>query len=128
MTDPAPASFVPVWLSPADVRSWLKLPAGQDDQLVRECAAGVEAEVERARADRWSDPDPDAVPPAPRVFVPDAQVYQAAVMLAGKVFRRRNSPGGIVEGFGDTVTYVAKYDPEVQRALHQGSWTMPGVG
>ena len=128
MTDPGPVTFVPVWLSPADVRSWLKLPAGQDDDLVRRCAAAVEPEVERWRADRWSTPDPDADPPTPRMYVPDAQVYEAAVMLAAKVFRRRNSPAGIVEGFGDAVTYVARYDPEIQRALRQGAWTMPGVG
>lgn len=128
MTDPVSPSFVPAWLAPADVREWLKLPAGIDDDLVRECAAAVEGEVERSRADRWSVPDPDGDPPDPRVYVPDAQVYQAAVMLAGKVYRRRNSPAGIVEGFGDAVTYVARYDPEVQRALRQGSWTFPGVG
>jgi len=128
VTDPGPVTFAPTWLSPADVREWLKLPAGQDDDLVRRCAAAVEPEVQRARADRWSIPDPDAIPPVPSVFVPDAQVYLAGVMLAGKVYRRRNSPAGIVEGFGDAVTYVARYDPEVQRALYQGAWARPGVG
>lgn len=126
MTAPAP-----VWLQPADVSAWLRLPAGQDEDLILSVSAAVEPEVERSRPDMWYqppiDPDvPDVVPP--RVYQPDAEVYQGATMLAAKVYRRRNSPGGIIEGFGDNVAYVARYDPEVQRALHQGAWSMPGVG
>jgi len=107
---------------PDDVRAWLRLPAGQDDDLVQQCAAAVGPEVQRSRPDRWNH---DVDPPE---YVPDAEVYQGAVMLAAKLYRRRNSPAGIVEGFGDAVTYVARYDPEVQRALQQGAWSRPAVG
>ena len=48
-------------------------------------------------------------------------------MLAARLVRRRNSPGG-VESFGDSVLYVARFDPEIARALRSGNWAMPGVG
>lgn len=119
---PMPA---PVWLDPDDVRAWLKLATGLDDALVAACCSAVEPQVQRARPDQWvvvitAD---DAV----RTYTPDAEVYQAAVMLAGRVYRRRNSPGGI-ELFADSVAYVARYDPDIQRALRQGAWAWPAVG
>jgi hypothetical protein len=80
----------------------------------------------------YHDPDdpypPDPPPPGwPVVYEPDAEVYQAAVMLAARLVRRRNSPGG-VETFGESVTYVSRYDPEIGRALRTGLWALPGVG
>lgn len=110
---------VPVWLSPASVKAWLRLADTADDDLIEACCAAVEPQVQRARPEFWSA----AGPP----YVPDAEVYQAAVMLAAKVYRRRNSPGGL-EAFSESVMYVSRFDPEVQRALHQGAWAMPGVG
>ena len=129
-------AYVPAWLAVADVKEQLRLPATDtgDDDLVTRCSAAVEPQVERARSDAWKiyDPDmpnpPDPPPPGwPRVFEPDAETYQAAVMLAARLFRRRNSPGG-VETFGESVTYVSRYDPEIARALRTGLWALPGVG
>jgi hypothetical protein len=88
--------------------------------------------VQRARPDLYPAVDPQGharrggryVAP---VFAPDAEVYQAAVMLAARLVRRRNSPGG-VETFGESVTYVSRYDPEIARALRTGLWALPGVG
>lgn len=124
MTGPAPIE--PVWLRPADVRDQLRIGAGDtaDDALIVRCAAAVEPQVQRARPDLWVDGDEASVP---RMYTPDAEVYQAAVMLAARLFRRRNSPGG-VESFGDSVTFVSRYDPEIQRALRTGAYALPGVG
>jgi hypothetical protein len=130
------AAYEPTWLAVADVKEYLRLPAADsgDDDLVTRCAAAAEPQVERARRDGWiyHDPDtpnpPDPPPPTwPAEYVPDAETYQAAVMLAGRLFRRRNSPGG-VETFGESVTYVSRYDPEIARALRTGLWALPGVG
>ena len=120
MTEPTTS-----WLRPDDVRAWLKLPPDLDADLIATCCARTEVEVERARPDQWvyvvmADSTSG-------VYRPDAEVYNAAVMLAGRIYRRRNSPGGI-EMFADSVTYVARYDPEIQRALRQGAWTVPAVG
>lgn len=49
-----------------------------------------------------------------------ADVVQGAVMLAGRITRRRNSPAG-VENFGDLgATYVARYDPDIEALLGLG--------
>ena len=49
-------------------------------------------------------------------------------MYAAREVRRRNSPAG-VQSFGDAgVTFVSKFDSDIERALHQGSWAIPGVG
>jgi len=40
MADPAPRVFVPVWLSPEDVKSWLRLngqDASDDDLILAVC-------------------------------------------------------------------------------------------
>lgn len=105
------------WLDVEDVKEQLKIPAADttDDDLIGRVAAAVEPIVTRARQDSAADPKAS----------PDT--YQGAVMLAAKVVRRRNSPAGI-ETFGDSVTYVAQYDPEVSLFLRRGSNRMPGVG
>ena len=128
--------FTPAWLDVADVKAQLRIMGADtaDDDLVGRCSAAVEPQVQRARPDQrvYHDPDapnpPDPPPPGwPVVYTPDAEVYQAAVMLAARLVRRRNSPGGI-ESFGESVTYVSRYDPDIARALHSGSWALPGVG
>jgi hypothetical protein len=129
-------TYEPAWLSVADVKAQLRLAGADtaDDDLVTRCAAATEPQVERARRDGWVYHDPDMPnppdpPPAtwPAEYIPDAETYQAAVMLAARLVRRRNSPGG-VETFGESVTYVSRYDPEIARALRTGLWALPGVG
>jgi len=126
----------PVWLLVADVKDQLRIAPGDstDDALITRCAAAVEPQVERARPDQAVAPAPagrDArgriTRATPAAYAPDAEVYQAAVMLAARLVRRRNSPGG-VETFGESVTYVSRQDPEIARALHTGPYAMPGVG
>ena len=120
-------TFEPQWLQIDDVKSWLRLSATDttDDELLASSAAMAEPYVERCRPEwRGIDvTDPEA--PVP-VYLPDAETYQAAVMLAGRVYRRRNSPAGI-ETFGDVVSFVARYDPEIERALQTGSYARPVV-
>ena len=128
--------FTPQWLDVADVKAQLRIMGADsaDDDLVTMCAAAVEPQVQRARPDAWVYHDPDTPNPPdpppitwPAEFIPDAEVYQAAVMLAARLVRRRNSPGGI-ESFGESVQYVSRYDPDIGRALRSGGWALPGVG
>ncbi|MFC9895037.1 hypothetical protein ACFVMC_15235 [Nocardia sp. NPDC127579] len=53
---------------------------------------------------------------------------QGAVMLAARVFRRRNSPAG-VESFGELgPIYVQRNDPDVGQLLGLGAYARPAVG
>lgn len=106
------------WLVPSDIGAWLKLPAGTDDALLAQCAAAVQPQIERARADQRATDG---------TYQPDREVYQAAVMVAARLYRRRNSPAGI-EAFADSVAYVARFDPDIDRALRQGAYTPPRIG
>ena len=84
-------------------------------------------EVERARRDQFIVSRPDDPNPSPPTFAPDGEVYQGAVMLAARLVRRRNSPAGI-ETFSDSVAYVSRWDPDIQRALRQGAYAWPALG
>jgi hypothetical protein len=119
-------TFTPSWLDIADVKAQLRLSGADtaDDALVTMCSAAVEPQVQKARPDMWPQVTPADVAP---VYSPDAEVYQAAVMLAARLVRRRNSPAG-VETFGESITYVSRYDPDIARALRQGIYALPGVG
>jgi hypothetical protein len=124
--------FTPAWLDPADVKAQLRIGGTDvaDDDLILRCSAAVEPQVQRSRPDRWVYPvvNPLLVDPlAVRTYDPDAEVYQAAVMLAARLVRRRNSPAGI-ESFAMSVTYVSRYDPDIARALWADAWTHPAVG
>ena len=123
-----PPTFTPVWLDPDDVAAWLRLnnepPAADLDRV----AAMTEAYVQRCRPDQWTEGDPDADPPVDPEYVPDAEVYQGAVMYAARETRRRNSPAGIEQFADGGTTFVSKYDSDIERALRTGSWNTPGVG
>ncbi len=125
MTEPPSRVFTPAWLSPADVKDWLHLndPADvEDDARVVRCCAQTELYVQRCRPEMFN------LAADPPLYDPDAEVYQGAVMYAAREVRRRNSPAG-VQSFGDAgVTFVSKFDSDIERALHQGSWAIPGVG
>lgn len=121
------AAYEPKWLEIEDVKAWLRLGGtdSTDDSLITAAAAMSEPYVERCRPE-WLGVDiTDPELPVP-VYLPDAEVYQAAVMLAGRVYRRRNSPAG-VEMFGDSVSFVARYDPDIERALQTGAYARPVV-
>ena len=121
--------FTPTWLNPVSVRKWLRdnaqPPTSDTEELDRVCAM-TETHVERCRPEWWTlDPEN---PEEPALYVPDAETYQGAVMYAARELRRRNSPAG-VETFADIgITFVAKYDPDIDRALRTGAWLPPGVG
>jgi hypothetical protein len=136
VTDTPPAAraapaYAPTWLDPADVRAWLRdnaqPPASSDLEVDRVCAM-AEIHVQGCRPE-WSTTTTPAPPDPPvTTYTPDAETYQGAVMYAARELRRRNSPAG-VETFGDAgLTFVAKYDPDIDRALHTGAYLRPGVG
>lgn len=55
-------------------------------------------------------------------------IVQGAVMLAARITRRRNSPGGI-ESFGELgPQYVSRFDPDIEKLLKLGPWRKLVVG
>lgn len=55
-------------------------------------------------------------------------VELGAVMLAARLHRRRNSSNG-VESFSDMgVSYVSRYDSDLDRQLRINAWATPVVG
>jgi hypothetical protein len=67
---------------------------------------------------------PEFVTADPPGYVPDGEAYQGGVMVAAREYRRRNSPAG-VEVLGDTTSFVARFDPDIDRALHTGAYAGP---
>ena len=84
----------------------------------------AEIHVERCRPEWVTTTTDDSDPPVTTTtYLPDAETYQGAVMYAARELRRRNSPAG-VETFGDVgVSFVAKYDPDIDRA--SADWCLP---
>lgn len=50
-----------------------------------------------------------------------------AIMLAARLYRRKNSPGGI-EAVGDSMSYIARYDSDISRLLNTDTFRKPVVG
>lgn len=120
-----PPVFDPVWLAPADVRDWLRINSQDtsDDDLITAVCAMAEPYVQRCRPE-WMLPDPED--PTTAKYQPDAETYRGGVMYAAREYRRRNSPAGI-ETFGDVTSFVARFDPDIDRALQTGAWARPVI-
>lgn len=102
-----------------DVKTWLHLAADDtsDDALLGEVVDATNAWV-AATAYVKELPDPAVWP---------ADVTQGAVMLAARLYRRRNTPGGI-DALADQAVYVPRRDADVDSLLHQAAFAPPRVG
>lgn len=58
----------------------------------------------------------------------DADVVLGATMLAGRLWRRRDSPAGVETFAGDGAVYVQRNDPDVAMMLRIGAYAPPRVG
>lgn len=102
----------------ADVKSWLRLGDDTtDDDLVDDVVAATNAWVAQLPTVTELD-DPGVWPD---------DVHQGAVMLAARLYRRRNSPSG-VEPFTDGAVYLPRRDGDVDALLHVGFYAVPRVG
>lgn len=100
----------------ADLVGWLKLSAqvGTDDAPVLDTVTGAVTDYVNGLPIRQDQlvgvTDPSTVDWT-------SSMRLGALMLAARLYRRRNSPTGI-EGFADAgVSYVARQDPDVSRLL-----------
>jgi hypothetical protein len=57
-----------------------------------------------------------------------AEQAQGALLLAARLWRRRNSPEGVATFTSDGAVYVQRNDPDVAQYLGIGSYAPPVVG
>lgn len=120
MTEPDPLEATQV-VAPAGPATaeltarWLTMNDGPNQDVV-DTTAAVNAVIRR-----WKSTPPDGT-----AWPQDT--VRGAVMLAGRMYRRRNSPAG-VEAFGpEGVAYVSRTDPDVAMFLEIGPYARPAVG
>lgn len=108
MTDPDPT------FNREAVKAWLTITRADDDAVIDVIVTAVTSLVEslpavpRTGDDLWA-----------------SQTHLGALMLAARLYRRRNSPNG-VEAFTDAgATYVRRNDPDIARLLKLDA---PAVG
>ena len=119
-----PQQFAITWpLTGADVAAWLSLvPTVEDQPILDAVAEQATIYAQRCRHDRYTDTA------GVITFTPDAEVFQGAVMFAAREYRRRNTPAGM-QNFGDGgVSYVSRWDNDIDRALRVGAFRPPGIG
>ena len=109
--------------TPGGVAAFLRLgPTASEDELARvdEVTTAVNALVRQwPVAAKALEVTPATWP---------AYVTEGATMLAGRLFRRRESPAGVA-AFGELgPVYVMRNDPDVAMLLRLGSWAPPAVG
>jgi hypothetical protein len=115
----------------AAVKAWLRIPVADtgDDDLVDAALTATVAWVAGlpvvANTPALALPVWPVPPPDPDTWPADVQL--GTVMLAARTYRRRNSAGG-VESFGDSVLFVARFDPDIERLLRLNTQARPGVG
>jgi len=102
------------------VRSFLRFRDEDttDNASLEDVLAGVNALVRTWRCSQAAQGEADWPP----------NVELGANMMAGRLFRRRESPAGVA-AFGDMgAVYVMRNDPDVAMLLGLGSWSSPGLG
>lgn len=97
----------------AGVKDWMKLQDGDNQALVLVSSAthSFVSSLPIAADDSKGD-----------------DVLLGAVMLASRLFRRRNSPGGVEAMTEAGATYVARTDSDVSRLLQLDVFQPPRIG
>lgn len=98
-----------------EVTAWTKEPASPNLKLV---VAAVNGYVSGLPVVQHLDP----ADPWPQ------DVQLGALMLAGRLIKRRNSPNGIEAATDLNVTYTARYDSDISRLLKLDGHRAPAVG
>lgn len=96
------------------VRTMLSLDSSEDDALSGPVAA-VNSLVRG-----WLKPDAEGVWDPRHVFGAD--------LLAARLYRRKDSPAGVVAFGVEGAAYVQRNDPDVALLLQMGAYAAPRVG
>lgn len=57
-----------------------------------------------------------------------ANIVEGSTMLAGRIWRRKDTPGGVYTVGGDVPIFVHRQDPDVALLLGLGEYGKPDVG
>jgi hypothetical protein len=123
-TTGTPPDWTSGGVTPAAVATWLRLTVPADVDLLAQVCAAVNVWVARLPYVRGASVQAD--PDLPAVVWP-ADAYQGAVMLAARMYRRRNTPSG-VEAMTDLVVYLPRRDSDVDQLLRIGAYARVQVG
>lgn len=102
----------------AAVKLQLGATSERDDALLETDIAAVNAMVRRL---------PCAVPVQEKDAWP-ADIVKGAVLMAARLFSRRNSPLGYADAGELGPIYVQRNDPDVAQLLSLGSYSYPMIG
>lgn len=123
-------SALPQWYSLAELINYcgLSVDSGPGSTIeVQNELVGIGAAVfELFRKWGLVDPDTEALELSP----PQGKqhIIRGFTMLVARLYRRRNSPGGI-EALGETgPVYISRRDPDIAMLLGLGEYTRPAVG
>lgn len=97
-------------ITAAELATWSRGQVPADAAAVQTVDA-VNAYIATLPVSRRIVPGEDGAPAVP------ASVKLGALLLANRTHRRRHSPNGIEAMTGESVAYVARYDPEISRYL-----------
>jgi hypothetical protein len=97
----------------AEVRQYLKLKDGLDVELVQEAVDAVNDLLLTWKKDTLVFP---------------ARFIRGGVMLAARLYRRRNSPGGVEDMGNLGAVYIQRNDPDIAMLLEIGTYKRPQVG
>jgi hypothetical protein len=111
--DPIPGGG-PATLTAVRVQLGIKDGDTRDDDKLRDVIAGVNAYVRRL---------PSAVDDIAEGWADD--IVLGAVMLAARIFRRKNTPAGADAVAASAAPYVARNDPEIAMLLGIGDFAKP---
>lgn len=104
-----------------EVAVYLDVKSGENDPYVLAPTEATNALVSRL-------PDINKVLDAQGVEVWAADTKLGAIMLASRLYHRRNSPNGIEALNEGGATYVSRYDSDIARMLNIDQHAYPRVG
>lgn len=111
--------------TPELVKAHLGITDNADDAAISGVVGAVNAKVQTFPVAAIADTDPAPGDWSDPAF---AHIVQGAVLLAARLFRRRNSPDGVTAIDSASPAYIARTDPDVALLLQIGDNVAPAVG
>lgn len=106
------------------LKDQLSITDDVDDQFIERVVLAVNVKIKRWPVSAMASQP--GVPEGDRKWPGD--IAEGAMMLAVRLYRRRNSPSG-VESFGaEGAMYVVRHDPDIAMLLEIGNHAPPQVG
>jgi hypothetical protein len=109
------------------VKVQLSITDSRDDDRLAAVVAGVNSLVRSWRVSESAVDDDTVDDDVTQPAWPD-RVVMGATLLAGRYYRRKNSPAGVEAMGAAGPVYVSRTDPDVAQLLQLGTHSPPTVG